>query len=89
VCGHHAVLRTLVGKAFLQGFFWPTAVADAHWSCALARGANSTRARPISQRMPSKRFPSHGLSPWGGGVGHHRAPVKGARGLHSLAGCHR
>jgi hypothetical protein len=66
VCGHHAVLRTLVGKAFLQGFFWPTAVADANWSCALARGANSTPARPISQRMPSKRFPSHGLSPWGG-----------------------
>ena len=29
VCGHHAVPRTLVGNAFLQGFYWPTAVADA------------------------------------------------------------
>jgi len=28
-CGHHAVPRTLVGKAFRQGFYWPTAVADA------------------------------------------------------------
>ncbi|XP_021305474.1 uncharacterized protein LOC110431101 [Sorghum bicolor] len=28
-CGHHAVPRTLVGNAFLQGFYWPTAVADA------------------------------------------------------------
>jgi hypothetical protein len=26
--GHHASLRTLVGKAFRQGFYWPTAVAD-------------------------------------------------------------
>jgi transposase InsO family protein len=29
VCGHHAASRTLVGNAFLQGFYWPTAVADA------------------------------------------------------------
>ena len=29
VCGHHAVPRTLVGNAFQQGFYWPTAVADA------------------------------------------------------------
>jgi transposase InsO family protein len=28
VCGHHAALRTLVGNAFRQGFYWPTAVAD-------------------------------------------------------------
>ena len=28
VCGHHAVPRTLVGNAFRQGFYWPTAVAD-------------------------------------------------------------
>jgi len=29
VCGHHATLRTLVGNAFRQGFYWPTAIADA------------------------------------------------------------
>jgi transposase InsO family protein len=29
VCGHHAAPRTLVGSAFRQGFYWPTAVADA------------------------------------------------------------
>jgi hypothetical protein len=27
-CGHHACPRTLVRKAFRQGFYWPTAVAD-------------------------------------------------------------
>jgi ribonuclease HI/transposase InsO family protein len=29
VCGHHVAPRTLVGNAFRQGFYWPTAVADA------------------------------------------------------------
>jgi hypothetical protein len=27
-CGHHAAPRALVGNAFLQGFYWPTAMAD-------------------------------------------------------------
>jgi transposase InsO family protein len=29
VCGHHAAPCTLVGNAFRQGFYWPTAAADA------------------------------------------------------------
>jgi hypothetical protein len=29
ICGHHAAPRTLIGNAFHQGFYWPTAVADA------------------------------------------------------------
>jgi transposase InsO family protein len=29
ICGHHAALRTLVGNAFRQGFYWPTVVANA------------------------------------------------------------
>jgi hypothetical protein len=29
ICGHHAAPRTLVGNVFHQGFYWPTAVADA------------------------------------------------------------
>jgi hypothetical protein len=28
-CGNHAASRTLVGKAFQAGFYWPSAVADA------------------------------------------------------------
>ena len=27
--GNHAASRTLVGKAFQAGFYWPSAVADA------------------------------------------------------------
>ena len=26
ICGHHAAPRSLVGKAFRQGFYWPTAL---------------------------------------------------------------
>jgi len=29
VCGNHIASRTLVGKAYRLGFFWPTAVSDA------------------------------------------------------------
>src|SRR5437764_11921732 len=29
ICGNHAASRTFVGKAYRQGFFWPTAVTDA------------------------------------------------------------
>ena len=29
ICGNHAASRTLVGKAYQQGFFWPIAVTDA------------------------------------------------------------
>nr|ABF97190.1 retrotransposon protein, putative, Ty3-gypsy subclass [Oryza sativa Japonica Group] len=28
ICGNHAAARTIVGKAYRQGFFWPTAVSD-------------------------------------------------------------
>jgi hypothetical protein len=28
-CGHHAAPRALMGNAFRQGFYWPTAVTDA------------------------------------------------------------
>jgi hypothetical protein len=28
-CGNHAASRTLVGKVFRAGFYWPSAVADA------------------------------------------------------------
>nr|AAS75250.2 putative polyprotein [Oryza sativa Japonica Group] len=36
ICGNHAAARTIVGKAYRQGFFWPTAVSDADkivWTC--------------------------------------------------------
>lgn len=29
ICGHHAATKTIVENAFRQGFYWPTAMADA------------------------------------------------------------
>jgi hypothetical protein len=40
VCGNHTAPRTLVGKAFRSGFFWPTALADAE---ALIRRCTNCR----------------------------------------------
>jgi hypothetical protein len=37
-CGHHAAPRALVGNAFRQGFYWPTAVADATRMVRSCRG---------------------------------------------------
>jgi hypothetical protein len=54
VCGHHAALRALIGNTFRQGFYWPTAAADASEIVRTYEGANSTPARPISQLTPSK-----------------------------------
>ena len=28
ICGHHSAPRSLVGKAFRQGFYWPTMLQD-------------------------------------------------------------
>jgi hypothetical protein len=30
ICANHTGSSTLVGKAFRSGFYWPTALADAH-----------------------------------------------------------
>jgi hypothetical protein len=58
-CGHHAEPRALVGNAFRQGFYWPTAVADATLS-APAKGVNSTQGRPTYPLRLYKQYPSPG-----------------------------
>jgi ribonuclease HI len=37
-CGHHAAPRALVGNAFRQDFYWPTAVADTTWIVRSCQG---------------------------------------------------
>jgi hypothetical protein len=56
-CGHHVAPRALVGNAFRQGFYWPTLPE----SSAPAKGANSTRGRPICPLRLCRRYPSPGL----------------------------
>jgi hypothetical protein len=46
ICGHHAAPRTLVGNAFRQGFYWPTAVSDASDVGDSPRGPLKQRGNP-------------------------------------------
>jgi hypothetical protein len=51
VCGNHAASRTLVGKAYRSGFFWPTAISDAKDRSDGALAANSSAKRLTSQHI--------------------------------------
>ena len=49
MCSSHIATRALVGKAFREGFYWPSAVADAH---------DVVRTCPNCQRhAPYSKFP--------------------------------
>ena len=49
MCSSHIATRSLVGKAFREGFYWPSAVADAH---------EVVRKCPNCQRhAPYSKFP--------------------------------
>jgi hypothetical protein len=65
VCGHHAAPRTLVGNAFRQGFYWPTAVADAS---EIVRTCDGCQFYARKSNLPAhvcRPSPSRGLSPYG------------------------
>jgi hypothetical protein len=38
ICEHHASSRSMLGKAFQQGFYWPTIVSDAAQIVRSCRG---------------------------------------------------
>jgi ribonuclease HI len=59
-CGHHAGPRTLVGKAFRQGFYWSTAVANSKDIVRVVRVANSMQGKLTSRRKRCRRSPSRG-----------------------------
>jgi hypothetical protein len=66
ISGHHAAPRTLVGNAFRQGFYWPTAVADASEIVRTCEGCQFYARKsnlPLTSFRPS---PLHGLSPCAG-----------------------
>jgi len=63
--GNHAASRTLVGKDFRAGFYWPTAVATSkNWS-DIVRDASSSPSGPTYLLMRSRRFRHLGRSPVG------------------------
>jgi hypothetical protein len=38
ICGHHAAPQSLVGKAFCQGFYWPSATSDVEEFVCMCKG---------------------------------------------------
>jgi hypothetical protein len=66
ICGYHAASWSLVGKAFRQGFYWPTAQRDTRRSSARARGVSSTLGKPTCQRRRFRPSLSPGHSRFGG-----------------------
>nr|ABA92886.2 retrotransposon protein, putative, Ty3-gypsy subclass [Oryza sativa Japonica Group] len=51
MCGSHAAGRTLVGKAFRQGFFWPTARKDA---CDMVQRCEAFQFHSKHTRLPAQ-----------------------------------
>jgi hypothetical protein len=50
VCGHHAAPRTLMGNAFRQGFYLPTAVTDA---CKIVRTCEGCQFYTRKSNLPA------------------------------------
>ena len=65
ICGHHAAPRTLVGNAFRQGFYWPTAVADATDVVRTCEGCQFYARKTHLPAMLCRPSPSHGRLPCG------------------------
>jgi hypothetical protein len=56
VCGNHAASRTLVGKAYRAGFWWPTWYPMRRISCAGAKIVNSSASSIIFQPTASSPY---------------------------------
>jgi ribonuclease HI len=59
-CGHHAAPRALIGNAFRQGFYWPTAVADATRIVRSCQGCQFYARQTHYSLRPYRQYPSPG-----------------------------
>jgi hypothetical protein len=51
ICSHHVASRALAGKAFWQGFYWPTMLADAQ---ALVRSCEACQVHSKNIHQPAQ-----------------------------------
>jgi Integrase core domain. len=51
ICGSHAADRTLVGKAFRQGFFWPTSLKDV---CDMVQRCKACQFHSKHTKLPAQ-----------------------------------
>ncbi|KAK1644293.1 hypothetical protein QYE76_062098 [Lolium multiflorum] len=65
-CGHHAAPRSLVAKAFRQGFYWLTAKEDAEKFVKRCRGCQYYATQPDAPAQELKTIPITGpFAVWG------------------------
>jgi hypothetical protein len=87
-CGHHAAPQALVGNAFRQGFYWPTAVADATRIVRTCQGCQFYARQTHLPAQALQTIPiTWSFAVWGSRP--HRSFAEGTRGLHAPAGRHR
>src|SRR6185312_5138215 len=77
ICSSHIRTRALVGKAFREGFYWPSAIANAHE--VVRTCPNCQRHTPYSKSPPPQR--GGGLATDAMGRRYHWSPISGARKL--------
>jgi hypothetical protein len=94
-CGSHSSSRTLVGKAFRHGFYWPTALQDA---TELVKSCEACQFHAKQIHTPAQALqmipPSWPFAVWGGGYpgaipqGCRRVPfpLRRHRQVHKVAG---
>ena len=56
-CGHHAAPRSLIAKAFWQGFYWLTAKADAEKLVTNYRGCQFYAKQPHAPAVELRTIP--------------------------------
>ena len=67
-CGNHAASRTLVGKVFRTGFYWPTALKDAEELVRNAKVVKCSQDKLMCQHTISSASHPLGPSPAGGWI---------------------
>jgi ribonuclease HI len=86
--GHHVAPRALVGNTFQQGFYWPTAVADA---TRIVRSYRGCQFYARQKHLPAQALQTIPITwpfaVWGSGP--RRSLAEGTRGLQAPAGHHR
>jgi hypothetical protein len=68
MCGSHVGARSLMGKAYRQGSFWPTVVSDANSQSVDVKVASFSLARNTYYLINCKPYLLLGLSPHGGWI---------------------
>jgi ribonuclease HI len=92
-CGSYSSFRTLVGKAFLHGFYWPTALQDAAElvksckACQFHAKKIHTLAQALQMIPPSWPFAVWGWISWGRSQGCRRVlfPLRRYQQIHKVA----